>query len=1000
MTLKNLAKHITKNHLTALFRLFCVIAFVLIYVPVCLAQKYTFSHYDIEDGLIESQVNHLTLDNQHRLWMATYGGACRFDGKEYVSYTRQNGMPTNFINTVFVDKSNVVWFGTQNGLVKLVNKKLVSCPVSVKLKNNRVRNIVQDGSGTIWFIIGNRLFKVSGNSCTEQLVQDTLKKPLVSLVVDHDGRLYASVYQKGIYYLDKGKWINLVSFTENNKELIVTKIIFDRSDNKRLLLLTPGSIYEVKDKALQACQSKLTAGIKTSLLSLEQDTAANLWIGTNNGAYYLNIKKQQVIHFVAINGLSDNAITDIYNDADNNLWFASQGNGLYKYEGDRFITFDRTQGLPDNEVVIGIAKDRDNHMLLGIDGGGLFHYDGKKLTNVNLPVIKQQISQLQCLCTGKNGVVWIGTDHEGLWAYDKEDNFKMIKGSDHYAINAIEEDEQGTIWVATPGGCFYMENNSLKKVDELYGFSSSIVAAGKDSVIIGTQDGIVLAVNKKIVKNFKLDAVRTSAVFCMLHYKDKLVIGTDDRGLFVWDRISGIVKNYTVKDGLNSNTIYSLVADDNGIIWVGTGRGVNRFIFDEKLNNFTVSGNGSSKNLIIESNQNAILYTDHKVWIGTTKGVVVYNTNTVAAVKTSPHIVIQSVKLIPQGSSGEKQSSITINNGSTLFYSNRHLSISFLGVYLKDPENVSYRYKLKGLDSAYSLPVKNNVVDYPSLPAGNYTFEVKAITADGIVSANTASFSFSITPPFYQTSTFRLLTIVFFILVGVAIQSYRHRVKISRQKVIEATKREESLKIRQQTAEDFHDELGNKLTRITVLSEILDTKLDQNHGDQKKLLEQIRQNASSLYNGTKDILWALDPQSDNLYEILNHIKDFGNELFLDTPIEFEFTGIDESLNDVKLPMEYSRNIPMIFKELLNNILKHAHATHVILSLDSIQKDGIHLSLKDNGCGFDENEIRRGQGVNNIITRTKRINGAISINSEKGKGTLVDLKINIKPLINH
>jgi signal transduction histidine kinase len=384
--------------------------------------------------------------------------------------------------------------------------------------------------------------------------------------------------------------------------------------------------------------------------------------------------------------------------------------------------------------------------------------------------------------------------------------------------------------------------------------------------------------------------------------------------------------------------------------------------------------------------------------MGNTKGVIVYNTAILPSYKTRPHIVFQSVKLVPQIAGERRQNSTAITNGSKLSYSNRHLSISFLGVYLKDPESVTYRYKLRGLDSTFSLPVKNNVVDYPSLPAGSYTFEVNAIV-NGLAS-DTASFTFSITPPFYQTSTFRFLAIVFFVLLGVAIQSYRHHVKISRLKVIEATKREESLKIRQQTAEDFHDELGNKLTRITVLSEILDTKMDQTQGDQKKLLEQIKQNASSLYNGTKDILWALDPQSDNLYEILSHIRDFGNELFLDTPVEFQFNGIHESLNEVKLPMEYSRNIPMIFKELLNNILKHAHAKHVTINLDNIQKDELHMTLKDDGCGFDKDEMHTGQGINNIVTRTKRIGGEVNVTSEKGAGTLVDLKIKIKPLITH
>jgi len=983
--------------MAAMCRLFCALFFVLFCHLSSFAQKYTFSHYDIEDGLIESQVNNLALDQEHRLWMATFGGACRFDGKDFTSYTRQNGMPTNFINNVFVDKDNTVWFGTQSGLMKLVNKKLMAYPVAVKLKNNRVRSIVQDGAGTIWFIINNRLFKVSGNAGKEGIIQDTIKEPLLCLAVDQGGRLYASVHQKGVYYRDKGKWISLVSYPKNNRNFFVTKMQFDRTDKSRLLLLSFNGIYSVKDGVLKPYQSQLVKGLKEPFLSMAQDSAANLWIGTNNGAYCFDLKKQKSTHFVAVNGLSDNAITDIYNDADNNLWLASQGNGLYKYEGDRYVIFDRTQGLPDNEVIWGIAKDRNNHILLGINGAGLFQYDGKKLTSVKLPKDHPDLKNVQCLYTDKNGLIWIGTDHAGLWTYDKG-HFQMIKGSDYYAINGITQDSNGQIWITAPSGCFYLENNTLERLDEFSNFSSSIVNAGKDSIIAGTQDGVILAVNKKIVKNFKLDAVRSSTVFSMLNYKGMLIIGTDDRGIFVWNKATGNVKNYSTRDGLSSNTIYSLVTDDHDVIWAGTGRGANRFLFDEKSKTFTVKGNGSSKNPILESNQNAILYNDGKVWIGTTKGVVVYNTNIVPSEKTPPYIVIQSVKLMPQ--SGEKQSSTTMSNGAKLSFSNRHLSIAFLGINLKDPANVSYRYKLRGLDTSYSLPVKNNVVDYPSLPAGNYTFEVKAIGMGGVPSVNTASFSFSITPPFYQTGTFRFLAIIFFVLIGVSIQSYRHQVKISRQRIIEATKREESLKIRQQTAEDFHDELGNKLTRITVLSEILGTRMDNGQSDQKKLLEQIKQNAASLYNGTKDILWALDPQSDNLYEVLNHIRDFGKELFLDTPVEFEFSGIDESLNGIKLPMEYSRNIPMIFKELLNNILKHSHATRVTISLDEIHKNGIRLTLADNGCGFDENEIRKGQGINNIITRTKRINGSININSEKGKGTMVDLKILIKPVVTH
>ena len=311
MTFKILKKHITKAKPGAMYRLFCVLLLTLFCHLISLGQKYTFSHYDIEDGLIQSQVNSLALDQLHRLWITTLGGACRFDGKEFTSYTRQNGMPTNFIDNVFVDKDNVVWFGTQSGLMKLAGKKLAGYSVSAKLKNNRVRSITQDGSGTIWFIMNNRLFKVSGNSGKEEVIQDTIKEPLLCLAVDPTGRLYASVHKKGIYYRDKGKWINLVSYPKNDKGLLVIKMLFDRTDQSRLLLLSFNGIYAVKDGVLHLYRNDLIKSIQQPFLSMAQDSAANLWVGTNNGAYYLDLKKQNSTHFVSLNGLSDNAITNL-----------------------------------------------------------------------------------------------------------------------------------------------------------------------------------------------------------------------------------------------------------------------------------------------------------------------------------------------------------------------------------------------------------------------------------------------------------------------------------------------------------------------------------------------------------------------------------------------------------------------------------------------------------------------------------------------------------------
>ncbi len=971
--------------------LFCWLLVSLLGPGVCSAQKYSFSHYDIEDGLIESQVRNFSSDNEHRLWMATYGGACRFDGREFTSFTRQNGLPTNFANTVFIDKKGLLWIGTPNGLVQIVNKKAINYPVPVKLKNQNVTAVIQDGYGTIWTIINYHLFALKRNTLQLQFFEDTVKHFTTCLAVDDSGRLFASVYKKGIYSLNAGKWDCVIPFAGKQRPLIIRKILFDRLNNHKLYLLTDTSIYSTHGASIQPYETTRIRSIHNVILCMQQDAFNNFWIGTTKGAYC--IKKQELIHFTAVNGLTDNPVNDIYNDADNNLWFASEGSGFFKYDGDRVIVYDKTQGIPGKEVIMAITRDKDSHIILGIDGAGLMRYKGNKFVPIPLPAGDPFINRVQCLYTDKKGAIWIGTNQSGLWKY-YNGRFKLVNRCDRQSINNISEDGNGLIWIITPTGCLYLENNVLKKVKNFTTFCSTILMAGKDSLYIGTDRGIRLIVNRRVVEGFKLNTLNTSAVYCMLKYKGMLLIGTDDRGLFTLDMKSGQMKNYSTMEGLQSNTVYSLVSDGNGSVWVATGRGVNVLTFKAGENIFKITNNHGSKDQVFEANQDAAIYNDHQIWIGTTKGVVVYNVKSDTAPSMPPHIVIQSVKLLAQKIDGRISKDTTLTDGAKLSFNQNHLSISFRGIYLKNPESIMYRYKLSGLDSIYSRPVRSDIIYYPSLPPGSYTFEIKAVTGDGLVSKDTAKFHFSIVPPFYQTTTFKALAVLFFILLGIALQSNWHRIKIKRQKVIEMVKKQENVRIRQQTAEDFHDELGNKLTRITVLSELLDDKLDQTKTDQKKLLEQIKQNASSLYNGTKDILWALDSQSDNLYDILNHIKDFGSDLFLDTAVKFEFNGISEALNRVKLPMEYSRNLPLIFKELLNNILKHANAMHVTLNLENIQKDELTLRLTDNGDGFDQEHQRKGQGIGNITMRSKRIGGIICINSVKGEGTVVTLKIKI------
>jgi signal transduction histidine kinase len=147
-----------------------------------------------------------------------------------------------------------------------------------------------------------------------------------------------------------------------------------------------------------------------------------------------------------------------------------------------------------------------------------------------------------------------------------------------------------------------------------------------------------------------------------------------------------------------------------------------------------------------------------------------------------------------------------------------------------------------------------------------------------------------------------------------------------------------------------------------------------------------------LFAGSKHILWALDPDNDRLSEVLTLIKEFGIDLFLNTPINFTSDLTDDVFKEIILPMGYGRNIILVFKELFNNSLRHSGAENVKAVAFVNRDNKICITAEDDGKGFDADTIKSGNGLRNINNRAKKMNGVIEISSSIGRGTSITLVI--------
>jgi signal transduction histidine kinase len=605
------------------------------------------------------------------------------------------------------------------------------------------------------------------------------------------------------------------------------------------------------------------------------------------------------------------------------------------------------------------------------------------------------LSKINTLLTDTNGVIWIGTDFDGLWIYrnNKFRPFSQEKKYPVYGIINLYQNNQ-VIWMAALSGLFSIKNFTIKKENVPHTIYATI-ALGTDTLMLGTLNGVYVFHRRNGTLE-KQAFLPNATVLCFAADQKYLYIGTDDRGVVCWNRETHKFSKITEDSGLSCNYVYSLLMDRSGNLWVGTGCGIDEISFND--NQAHIKNFGPSDGLGgLENNANASFEdADGYLWFGTNRGLFKYNPYAAAPKSNTikPRVVFKSIKLFSKEILPGKFSD-SLLPFSTIPYNpifppdKNHLTFTFKGICLSSPDKIKYRYQLIGIDKQATETSQNTVV-YPNLPSGHYVFKVWASDAAGDWDIHNAiEYPFTINTPFYKTLVFKIGLALLLIALFLGAVYYRNLRKSARQRWTEKMREEEQARVRQKTAEDFHDEIGNKLTRISLLTTIMESKTKDDNPEVKEILQQINKNIGSLYHGAKDIIWSLQPESDFLDEIIRKVRQNTEEILDGSGIHFEFEQSGNWPMHYKLPPEYSRNLIMIFKEAVNNIIKHAEAKNLKLTFKK-ENESVLIILRDDGKGFITSIKGEGNGLQNMQRRADRIKGKLVIESSPGKGTALRL----------
>jgi two-component sensor histidine kinase len=476
---------------------------------------------------------------------------------------------------------------------------------------------------------------------------------------------------------------------------------------------------------------------------------------------------------------------------------------------------------------------------------------------------------------------------------------------------------------------------------------------------------------------FKKELAGISPRSIIIDKNDNIWIGTRNHGIHVYSIENGeLIQKFvlTPAHGLSDEFTSHLTCDAENSIWASSALGLDKVTIK---NGVPVVENITKQNNIYQSVFTIVSDKDNNVWGLVSNGVIKITPEKKEISNYSPTLMVSMLK------AGKD----TINNGTSLTHKQNNLSFNFTATSFLNEKQVQYSYRLQGgTNNQWSEPSNNATVSFIDLPPGDYSLDIKANFPAGRYAEQSISYKFSITPAWWQTWWFK--SIAGLLIIGLLIIGFRlyYRRKLEK-KMATLEKQQAVEKERTRIATDMHDDLGAGLSRIKFLSETIGIKKQQ-HEPIEEDVNKIREYSHEMIDKMGEIVWALNEKNDSLSDLLSYTRAYTMEYLAQNGINCK-TEMPDNFPSVFVSGEFRRNVFLTIKEALHNVVKHSQATEVKLTVNI--NHHLTIDLKDNGTGFDQNNIRSfSNGLSNMESRVKEIGGKIEIRNKQG--TVVNLSI--------
>lgn len=977
--------------------------------------SYHVTAWTTEHGLPDNRVQAVLQTRDGFLWLATVSGLVRFDGVRLKVFTHHNVPAFRSDNCLALaeDRDGMLWIGTGDGLIRYAGRAFTYFGKTEGLPELTVARLVAASSGGVWAGTENTVTRVFADR------------------VWHSQRFPRLWAQNGAFYEDPAGKVHLAgellpSAGTTNAPLDEPVTQHFVASDGTTWLATPARLYRVAPRARRPELVWQALAPEDAISAMTEQPGGGVWLGTVSGDI-LSWRDGQERRIGEEQGLAAGKIHALTVDREGNLWAGTETGGLNRIWQAAFRPLaGEREGAAENDTW-AVCEAADGTIWAGTDGGLLgFAVDGvHRFTAADgLPA-----NSVKALLIDRHNTLWIGTGRGlAVLRAGRIEQVRLPGDLGGNKVRVIFEDTRGAIWVGTAAGVHRLANGEQTWLTATNGLPREDVraihqdAAGR--IWLGTFGGGIAVLEPGGPRLLTTRDGLPSDFICALIVDDGgvLWVGTS-RGLAAWR--GNRFRSLTSQQGLREDTINGVVDDGIGGLWVSGNSGIYRLdraelnaLLEDRADRLHPAWFGAADGLPSDetngekSSPTALRTSRGEILFPTTRGVAVIDPRRVWRKPVRPLAAIDGVRVddtvlwgdqvagevespTPAGGRSKPPGEIdrlqpleaTLRPGS-----GRLLEIEYTASTFTAPNRTRFRYRLEGLEDTWTEANERRTAYYTRLRPGRYRFVVMAYDSRGNASERGAEFAFTLQPRFFETSSF--VATMAGVLVALGAGLWQLKLSIGRR-----LRRAEEQRLvdreRARIARDIHDDLGASLTRIVFRSEMV-ARNTLGSANLEEAAGGIAEAAREAVQSLAEVVWATNPGRDDLESLANFICQRAERLLEGLPARLHLE-VQQPLPALPLSSDVRHNLYQVVKEALNNAMKHAAASNIVIRL-AVNDGELCMAVEDDGCGFDAQEsASEGNGLENMRSRIAALGGTLDLSSQPGRGTKVEARVRLPGL---